>query len=223
MQKGDFILVEFWLRDQAGRLIQTTSEELAKKEGIHRPEAPYGPRLVILGEGTVIPGFEDALTQAIIGDAKEISIPPEKAFGVRREDFVRLLPLAEFRARGREPKQGELVEVNDVVGRVQTISSGRVRVDFNPEYSGQTIKAWFRVAKKVDSAREKVEALANEERELKAKGVSLSEGTARIAIPSSAKKDASFFVAKARFSARTFANLPEVKKITFEEDWERES
>ena len=41
-----------------------------------------------LGEGMVIPGFEKAVEGMDTGEKKEISIPPEEAYGQPREDLV---------------------------------------------------------------------------------------------------------------------------------------
>ena len=42
----------------------------------------------ILGQDTVIPGFEQAVIGMEVGESKDVSIPPEEGFGEYSEDFV---------------------------------------------------------------------------------------------------------------------------------------
>lgn len=42
----------------------------------------------ILGQDTVIPGFEQAVIGMEVGESKDISIPPEEGFGDYSEDLV---------------------------------------------------------------------------------------------------------------------------------------
>lgn len=46
------------------------------------------PLEVTLGQNRVIPGFEEAIIGMLPGDEKTVKIPPEKAYGDRREDLV---------------------------------------------------------------------------------------------------------------------------------------
>lgn len=51
LSKGDYILLEYTvvLKDE-NKVVESTSESVAKEAGIYKPEEVYGPRLVILGE-----------------------------------------------------------------------------------------------------------------------------------------------------------------------------
>lgn len=42
----------------------------------------------ILGQDTVIPGFEQAVIGMEVGESKDVSIPPEEGFGEYSEDLV---------------------------------------------------------------------------------------------------------------------------------------
>jgi peptidylprolyl isomerase len=48
----------------------------------------HDPLEFTLGEGAVIPGFENAVIDMEEGDQKTITIPPEDAFGVYRENLA---------------------------------------------------------------------------------------------------------------------------------------
>jgi peptidylprolyl isomerase len=64
-----------------GKVFDTSIESEARKAGIFSPARDYKPLQVKLGAGQVIPGFEEALVGMSVNEDKEVSIPPEKAYG----------------------------------------------------------------------------------------------------------------------------------------------
>ena len=64
-----------------------------------------------LGEGTVIPGFEEAVTGMEPGDKKTTKITAEEAYGARREDMV-VTVAREHLPEGVEPKVGEVLQMS---------------------------------------------------------------------------------------------------------------
>ncbi len=67
------------------------------------------PLAYVHGRGQIIPGLEEHLAGMEVGEQKEISIPPEKAYGPRDPEAVREVPKAAF-----EDPDG--LEVGDRVG-----------------------------------------------------------------------------------------------------------
>lgn len=49
-----------------------------------------------VGEGQVIPGFESAVIDMTVGDEKQFTIPPDDAYGSKREDMVLEVPKADL-------------------------------------------------------------------------------------------------------------------------------
>lgn len=45
-----------------------------------------------VGSGQVIPGFDKAVSGMAVGDKKDVSIPPEDAYGPRMDDMVHEVP-----------------------------------------------------------------------------------------------------------------------------------
>ena len=45
-----------------------------------------------LGEGQVIPGFDEAVSGMAIGDSKTVTIPFGEAYGARSEEMIQLVP-----------------------------------------------------------------------------------------------------------------------------------
>jgi peptidylprolyl isomerase len=64
-----------------GQVFDTSVESEAKKSGMYSPARDYKPLQVKLGGGQVISGFEEALIGMAINDEKEVTLPPEKAYG----------------------------------------------------------------------------------------------------------------------------------------------
>jgi len=160
MQKGDFVYISYVGRiKESGEIFDVTSEEIAKKEGIYNPEIRYGDVPVIVGAGFVIPGLDEALEKMSVGERKVIEIEPSKAFGERREDFIRLIPETEFKKQNINVKVGDFVSVNGITGRVLSINAGRVRVDFNHPLSGKALVYEVEIKKHVTDTKEKIHAV----------------------------------------------------------------
>ncbi|HZD13040.1 MAG TPA: FKBP-type peptidyl-prolyl cis-trans isomerase [Candidatus Binatus sp.] len=80
-QKGDLVFVHYIGRFPGGKVFDTSMEKEAMKAGLHNPARDYKPLQVKLGGGQVIAGFEEALTGMKVNEEKEVTIPPEKAYG----------------------------------------------------------------------------------------------------------------------------------------------
>ncbi|QOR94602.1 FKBP-type peptidyl-prolyl cis-trans isomerase [Thermosphaera chiliense] len=160
--QGDFILVEYSIRvKETGTLLDTTDEELAKKENIYEADRLYGPTLVVLGRGWMNEVVEQELMKMEVNEEKEVEVPPEKAFGERDSGKVRTFSLKEFQRRGYSVNVGDVVEVGGVKGVVKSISGGRVVVDFNHPLAGRTLVYKVKVVGKLEEFKEKVKALAS--------------------------------------------------------------
>ncbi|BEP18061.1 peptidylprolyl isomerase [Pyrofollis japonicus] len=157
LKDGDFVLVEYSLRvKETGKLIDTTSEEEARKEGIYDPRERYGPRLVIVGEGRLLPGLEKALKELDEGAEKTLEIQPEDAFGKRDPSKIKILPRNTFIKSGVVPEPGKIVEINGQLAVIRSITGGRVVVDFNHPLAGRVIEAKIKVVKILKAPDEKL-------------------------------------------------------------------
>lgn len=162
MQKNDVILLEITGRElETGKVFETTSSETAKKEGIFSQNSKYKPTALVVGKGRMIQGVEEALLEMNVGEERKITLEPEKAFGQRRSDLVGIVPLKEFAARKLQPFPGLVVDINGNAGRVQSVSGGRVRVDFNNDLAGKSVEYVLKVVKKLEAPEEKARALVS--------------------------------------------------------------
>lgn len=160
LSKNDIVLVDYVVRvKESGEVIEVTDAEKAKEFKVFDPGKSYEPLLVVLGEGRVIKGFEEALESSEVGVDAEVDIPPDKAYGVRDPNKVKTLSLRDFARAGVKPEVGKVVEVGGQLGTVRSVSGGRVVVDFNHPLAGKTLTYSFRVVKKLDEPVEKVKYL----------------------------------------------------------------
>lgn len=162
MKGKSLVLLEFTGRDTlTGRVFDTTSEAIAKEAQMYKENAIFRPVPVIVGNGDVIKGIDEALKEMKEGEEKTSRFGPEKAFGERRKDLVVLVPLAEFTNRKIKPVNGLIVDMNGMYGRVTTVSGGRVRVDMNNDLAGKEVEYKLKVVKEVKEPAEKAQVLTD--------------------------------------------------------------
>lgn len=160
IQKSDFIIIDYTGKvKETGEVFDTTSEEIAKEKKLYKEGELYEPRLVVVGEGWVLKALDEALLTFKIRKKDSVEIPPEKAFGNRDPEKVRLVPLRRLAARGITPKVGAQIEYDKRLATVRTMGSGRVTLDFNPPLAGKTLVYEVTVKKKLKTDAEKISSL----------------------------------------------------------------
>ncbi len=157
LQKGDYILLDYTIivKDE-NKVVQTTSEDIAREAGIYSPDDTYEPRLIILGETKLLEPVEEALMKADEGQEIEVEVPPEKGFGQRDPNKVKVISIREFYRYGKLPKVGDIVEFENQRARVVSVSSGRVVLDFNHPLAGKTLIVKAKIVRKIESDEEKI-------------------------------------------------------------------
>ena len=81
VQKGDVVSVHYVGKFPGGRVFDTSMRSEAERAGLFSPARDYKPLQVVMGGHQVIQGFEDALMGMKINETKDVTIPPEKAYG----------------------------------------------------------------------------------------------------------------------------------------------
>ena len=160
MKKGDWVKIEFTGRVKAtGEIFDLTSEEEAKKHGIHDPKKKYGPVLTILGAGMIMPGVDHELMKMNAGESREFDIKPEDALGPRRPELIKIFSISKFTHDKITPFPGMWVNIDGRNARIQTASSGRVRVDFNHPLAGKELSYRLKIDGEINDIHRRVEAL----------------------------------------------------------------
>ena len=160
MEKGDFVTIEFTGRiAHSGELFDLTSAEEAKKHNIYNPKHKYGPVLVIVGAHMVVPGLEQQLEEMKSGEERTFTLKPEDAFGKRDVRLIKIFSLAKFTKEKINPAPGMFVEINHTKAKIQSVSGGRVRVDFNHPLAGKEVSYTVKIVKQLTVPQEKLTAL----------------------------------------------------------------
>jgi FKBP-type peptidyl-prolyl cis-trans isomerase 2 len=117
------------------------------------------PKHFILGSHMLIKGLENALEEMNPGQEKRIVITPKNAYGERNPQLVRLVPKQIFVKHKMTPHPGMVIALEGIPARVQTVSGGRVRVDFNHMLAGRTLEYQIKIEKNITTDNEKIRVL----------------------------------------------------------------
>lgn len=100
------------------------------------------PALALLGHGNLMRGLEDAILGRAAGERFSVSLAPDKAFGVKREDWTQRVSKKHF-PKGIRFQPGARLQLHTDQGErsVKVIKVGNkfVDVDLNHPLAGQTV------------------------------------------------------------------------------------
>ncbi len=96
-----------------------------------------------IGEGQIIPGFEEALIGMASGESKTVRIPPEKAYGPHRKEMVVVISRDHF-PKGLELNVGEKLQLTQadgtpVVVTITEVTGSTVTLDANHPLAGKDL------------------------------------------------------------------------------------
>ena len=106
------------------------------------------PASFVVGDGSLLPGFEESLLGHVAGDKIRVQLPQEKAFGAVNPDNVQTFNRERFQRMietNPEPVEPGTVLAfadgagNDIPGVVQSIDEDLMVVDFNHPLAGREI------------------------------------------------------------------------------------
>jgi len=149
-KERDFIELEYTgIIIDSGIVFDTTDKELGASSGLD-PDMIYGPAIICLGQGQLLPGLEKLIIGKDIGESYEFELAPHDAFGKKDPKKIRLMNINAFKREDINPSPGLQVTVDNEMGTVKTVSGGRVIVDFNSPLSGKDLRYKVKLIKKVD-------------------------------------------------------------------------
>lgn len=96
-----------------------------------------------VGEGQVIPGFEEAVRGMSVGDKKTVEIDPDDAYGQRREQLVQSVS-REGMNLDVEPQEGmnlimQLPDGNQIPVAITEVTDTHVTLDANHPLAGEKL------------------------------------------------------------------------------------
>lgn len=160
LQKKDFIEIDFSAKIKDGEVFDSTmKEDLEKLRHGHDHAIEAKPFVFSLGEGMFLKSIDEFLIGKEEGKSYDVELLPENAFGKRNPLFVQMIPLKVFREKQVNPVVGVTFNFDGKIGKVLSVSGGRIMVDFNHFLSGKTLQYKINVIRKIDSFDEKVQSL----------------------------------------------------------------
>ena len=156
IKKNDFIEIEF-TGSFDGRVFDTTKPEKAKEMGVDSKNIK--PMIVSVGNEMLLKGLDEDLIEKEIGKPYEIHLLPEKAFGSRNPKMIRTYPLKSFRDNNINPYPGAVLQLDNMIAKVISVSGGRVMIDFNNPMAGKEVDYEYKILRKVDDEKEKINSL----------------------------------------------------------------
>jgi peptidylprolyl isomerase len=224
-KNGDFILVNYTLKvKETGETVGTTLESVAKETKLYRGEERYEPFFIIVGEGWVPKGLDEALTGLEVGKPSTLELPPEKGYGVRDPKKLRLVPLRKFSAEGVTPVPGVQVNIDGKSALVRSVGAGRVQVDYNHPFAGKTLIYDLTVEKLVETEEDKVRNLLHKRVpsvDQEKFAVKLEAGKLQVEVPQEAFFLEGLQVAKRTLTADVEKYLPKTETVAFLEVYKK--
>jgi FKBP-type peptidyl-prolyl cis-trans isomerase 2 len=157
VSKKDFVEIEFVGKNLSnGEIFDTNIKEEAKKINL---EINPKPLIVCAGQGMLVKGFDESLENQEIGQIYTIKLSPDKAFGKRNSQMVRLIPMKMFAEQKIYPQPGMTFALDNNLVKIVSVSGGRVMVDFNNPLAGKDVEFTYTIKRKVADAKEKINAI----------------------------------------------------------------
>ncbi len=152
IQKGSRVTLHFSLALPSGELIDSNFDK--------------SPPSFHLGDGSLLPGFEQCLIGLKAGDEKEVRLPPAQAFGEPVAANCQRFTVDRFRHLLEDDlvpmKPGAIVSFKDgagfdLPGVVKSMTDQHVEVDFNHPLAGKEILFRVRIVNVLDPGEDAVE------------------------------------------------------------------
>jgi len=129
IEADSIVTFHYTLKDEAGvELENNRSEE---------------PQACLMGRRNILVGLEEAMRGKSAGDTLLVTLPPEKAYGKRREDAQHRVPIKHLTKASKKIVVGQIVHLNTKDGsrsaRVLKVGRFNIDVDANHPFAGQTL------------------------------------------------------------------------------------
>ena len=96
------------------------------------------PLTFLVGHKQMIPGFEEEMMGAKVGERRTFTLEPERAYGQRMEDAVQQIERPQF--GDIEPEVGMMLMSDIGPFTVTEVADDLVTVDFNHKLAGETLE-----------------------------------------------------------------------------------
>jgi len=159
LKKNDFVEIEFTGKTFDGDVFDSNIKEVLEKLNPNYNKEQAKPFSFALRQGMFLKGVEDyILEKGEVGKNYKIELSPENAFGFRQSQFVQLIPMKIFIQQKINPSPGVVFNFDGRIGKVLSVSGGRVMVDFNHPLAGKKLIYEINILRKIDDQTEKTKS-----------------------------------------------------------------
>jgi FKBP-type peptidyl-prolyl cis-trans isomerase SlyD len=129
IEADSVVSIDYTLKNDEGEVLDTS-------EG-------HGPLFYLHGHGNIVEGLEAALGGRAVGDTLDVTVPPEKGYGTRKDDLVFDVP-REHLPKDLSPQKGMHLSMTSDDGHtipvlISAVKPRSVQVDANHELAGVTL------------------------------------------------------------------------------------
>lgn len=133
IRRNRVVAFDYTLKDDAGSVIDRSGAT---------------PMYYLHGHGNIVPGLEEALEGHKAGDSLEVTVPPEKGYGVYDPKLISRLPISSL-PEGSAPMKGQKYNMQ-LGNKVRTVTITKVRlndvdIDANHHLADKTLHFAVRV------------------------------------------------------------------------------
>lgn len=145
--------------EDSQKIFDTTIEEIAKSENIYKKHKSYEPMLVVLGKNWIPLGLEEQIAEAKVGDDLTTLIEAKDAYGPKDPSKIKLVARREFQKININPSIGQRVTIGSQTGTVLSVTSSRVRMDYNHVLAGKDIEYTIKIHEEIKGDENKIKEL----------------------------------------------------------------
>ena len=189
---------------------------------MHDENRTYQPMVCVVGSGSLIPGFEEALLSAKVDKDVDLELAPADAYGEKDATQIETISIDKLRRAVRDPNAlylGAPVNIGGRQGYLSFLAAGRARIDYNHPMAGKALKYNFKIVKVVEGKEEKVAALLESNTGHSDFGVSFDGDDLNIVIPQTMLFDTNAAMMKFRL-VTVLRDAVECAKVSFIEEHE---
>jgi FKBP-type peptidyl-prolyl cis-trans isomerase 2 len=217
METGKVLALHITGRDAGTRKVfETTEQKIAAENGFDTKKRKFSPSIVVLGKNQLFPLLEQAVSAMKLGEEKIIMLEPKDAFGERKKELIKVVPLKQFLDHKIRPFPGLIIDADGTPARVQSVSGGRVRIDFNSDLAGKKVEYALKVIKEYKTDSEKAEAFVEKYFAFdETPHFSFKNETLEVTLLKNLPKEIEFV--KKAFEKELKENLPNIKEVKYAE------
>ncbi|MCL2141420.1 MAG: peptidylprolyl isomerase [Methanimicrococcus sp.] len=214
LKKGDFIRINYTGKLEDGKVFDTTIEDVAKAENVYNAQGLYGGDVIVIGYGHAIKGLDDALVGKDAGDEGAVTIAPEEAFGLPKENLIQSVSISKF--KDGKAQIGMIIEQDGRQGIVTKVIGRRATIDFNSPLAGKTVIYTYKIESILESIEDKIKGLFSLYTGIQDSVVNVSGDAADLEVPTEITFNQRWLFMKGKLAQEVLENT-DLKEIRFVE------